>query len=130
MSTAPTTSATRARRPSRYIVQFEVTGLLRYDQSYIVTREQLAIVENCNVELDRLCTCDGCELCMAGSVDVRFVKSMPIARVTPQLLMLESTAIDLDMIIKAIREKEQRKQRLEAKKEKASAGGQKKQGKK
>ncbi|AJF97420.1 hypothetical protein TW95_gp0686 [Pandoravirus inopinatum] len=114
MSTAQTTANTRTRRPSRYIVQFSVTGLLEYDQSYIVTREQLAVVEGCNITLDRLCTCDGCELCMAGSVDIKFVRSLPLARVTPQLLLLESQAINLDTIIEAVRE-EQKRQRLSTK---------------
>jgi hypothetical protein len=61
------------------IAQFSVSGLLNYRQSCIVTRKQLAIVKHCNVKLDSLCSCDGCELCQAGSVCIKFVTSMSLA---------------------------------------------------
>lgn len=85
-----------------YIVQFKVSGLLHYNQAYIVTREQLDIVKDCKIKLDSLCGCDGCELCMAGSVDIEYLDCLYIGnKVSPALTMLESTAIRLGKIIDA-----------------------------
>ncbi|AGO84843.1 hypothetical protein psal_cds_813 [Pandoravirus salinus] len=121
LTAPPLAQAVDAAVATHYIAQFEVSGhlchdqsytLLRYNQSYIVTREQLAVVENCDdVDIDHLRTYDGHKLRMPGSVCIKFVTCMPIDEITPQLLLLESQAINLDTIIEAVR-KEQKWQQL------------------
>jgi hypothetical protein len=96
-------SKAKTKSAQRYIARFKVSGLLRYEQSYVVTAKQLAAIkEHGDVEIDKLCSCDGCELCGCHGVYLGLIDATPISRISPTMRLLMSELISLETVMEAV----------------------------